>query len=1212
MNGSIFSPIQNAGWFGDIKQTIALNKCACIYDLSQGQRPYLFCALANSLHKRQMLVIMQTEQAAQTACEDACQLLGAIAAYLPPNEINFFRAAAQSREIVDRRTETLCKLISGEIRMLFLSPAALCQPMLSKESFIGGTIALKDGDVFDPQALVQHLTRYGYQRVETISAKGECAIRGSILDVYPPSEQNAVRIEFFDDEVDSIRSFDALSQRSIERVKQCVIPPAQEYAFDKEQARYFSDKLLVYLGVDRELETETTELFPDLPPLPDDDDDVDAEDENAKKIDKGGFSDEATLLSSLRRRAEALASGISFDGFMTWLRTLSSENVTILDWMNAPIVCIDQPEAFSERVSNGELMYEEAFKNALERSEALPQQAKCLYSADELLSAIAPFPRVLTTDFLRSLSSIRPDSLYSWKGQSLSGYHSQINALIADMQSHLSQGRKVLILSGGHARAKRLLDSIDEAKLAVKSIESAEDEIGDSITLLPLAFHHGFILEDERFVLMSDEDIFSGSYRKSRQRRNAGERISAFTELKVGDYVVHELHGVGIYQGTTRIQSEGTYRDYLLIQYSGSDKLYVPTDQLDRVQKYIGGDSSAPKINKLGGTEWQRQKGKVKAGLKAMAFDLVKLYAARQDGNGFRFSPDSPWQRQFEEQFPYEPTDDQENAIADIKADMEKPQSMDRLLCGDVGYGKTEVALRAAFKAVMDSKQVCLLAPTTILAQQHYRTILKRFEGFPVQCEMLSRFRSPQEQKEIIAKVKEGKIDILVGTHRLLNKAIQYKDLGLLIIDEEQRFGVAHKEIIKNMKKNVDVLTLSATPIPRTLHMSMVGIRDMSLLEAPPEERYPVQTYVMEYSDAVIRDAILREIGRGGQIYFLYNRVQSIEKFYDRLRALVPEARIGIAHGQLREHALEDIMMDFYDGKYDVLLCTTIIESGLDIPTANTLIVFDSDRFGLSQLYQLRGRVGRSNRLAYAYFTVRPDKMLSETAQKRLTAIREFTDFGSGFRIAMRDLEIRGAGNILGPEQSGHMSTVGYDLYCKLMEEAVREMRGELGQKHDLETRVELHADAYLPASYIPDEKARMDLYKRISLITFSGEREEMEDELVDRFGDIPPQVYNLLSIAQIRSLSNRLGVSLVTFRVGILVMRFDTACAPEGIYMLKAIQESGAKLTLLAQEPPSICYHAKSGEDILYILSMLPELLEKLVTSIEKSEAESENKKQT
>lgn len=1212
MNGSIFSPIQSAEWFGNVKQTIQENKCACIYDLSQGQRPYLFCALADAERDKQLLVIMQTEQAAQTACEDACQLLGPIAAYLPPNEINFFRAAAQSREIVDRRTETLYKLVSGDIRMLFLSPAALCQPMPSKDAFVSGTVTLSDGSVFEPQKLIAQLTRLGYQRVETISSKGECALRGSILDVYPPSEQNAVRIEFFDDEVDSIRSFDALSQRSIERVKQCVIPPAQEYAFSEEDAKYLSDKLLVYLGVDKALESKTTELFPELPPLPEDEDDDEIIEGSSTGAGNGELSGEATLLSSLRRRAEALSSGTSFDGFMTWLRTLSNETKTIIDWMNEPIVCIDQPEAFSERISNGELMYEEAFKNALERSEALPQQAKCLYSAEELLGVISPLPRVLTTDFLRSLSSIRPDSLYSWKGQSLSGYHSQINALIADMRNHLSQGRRVLILSGGHARAKRLLDSMEEAKLSVKSIESADEELGDFVTLLPLAFHHGFILEDERFTLMSDEDIFSGSYRKSRQRRNAGERISAFTELKIGDYVVHELHGVGIYQGTTRIQSEGTYRDYLLIQYSGSDKLYVPTDQLDRVQKYIGGDSAAPKINKLGGTEWQRQKSKVKAGLKAMAFDLVKLYAARQDCHGFEFSPDTPWQRQFEEQFPYEPTEDQENAIADIKADMEKPQSMDRLLCGDVGYGKTEVALRAAFKAVMDSKQVCILAPTTILAQQHYRTIQKRFEGFPVECDMLSRFRSPQEQKEIIAKVKEGKIDILVGTHRLLNKSIQYKDLGLLIIDEEQRFGVAHKEIIKDMRKNVDVLTLSATPIPRTLHMSMVGIRDMSLLEAPPEERYPVQTYVMEYSDAVIRDAILREIGRGGQVYFLYNRVQSIEKFYDRLRALIPEARIGIAHGQLREHALEDIMMDFYDGKYDVLLCTTIIESGLDIATANTLIVFDSERFGLSQLYQLRGRVGRSNRLAYAYFTIRPNKMLSETAQKRLTAIREFTDFGSGFRIAMRDLEIRGAGNILGAEQSGHMSTVGYDLYCKLMEEAIREMRGELGQKHDLETRVELHADAYLPASYIPDEKARMDLYKRISLISFTAERDEMEDELVDRFGDIPPQVDNLLSIAQIRSLSNKLGVSLVTFRAGILVMRFDPGCAPEGGYMIKAIQDSGAKLTLLAQDPPAICYRAKNGEDILYILSMLPELLQKLVESVEESEKTDENKKHT
>jgi transcription-repair coupling factor (superfamily II helicase) len=587
----------------------------------------------------------------------------------------------------------------------------------------------------------------------------------------------------------------------------------------------------------------------------------------------------------------------------------------------------------------------------------------------------------------------------------------------------------------------------------------------------------------------------------------------------------------------------------------------------------------------------------VKAGIKAMAFDLVQLYAKRQAQKGHAFSKDTPWQRQFEDNFPYELTPDQQQSIFDITRDMESTLNMDRLLCGDVGYGKTEVALRAAFKAVMDNKQVAFLAPTTILAQQHYNTILKRFSGFPVNGDVLSRFRLPKEQKEVLEKLKEGKIDIIVGTHRLLNKDVVFRDLGLLIVDEEQRFGVAHKEIIKNMKTTVDVLTLSATPIPRTLHMSMVGIRDMSLLETPPEERFPVQTHVLEYADGLIRDAILRELSRGGQVYFLYNRVRSIEQFYARLKQLVPEARVAVAHGQMKENALEDVMMDFYDGTYDVLLCTTIIESGLDIPTANTLIVFDADRFGLSQLYQLRGRVGRSNRQAYAYFTVRPDRMVSETAQKRLAAIREFTEFGAGFRIAMRDLEIRGSGNILGPEQHGHLSAVGYDMYCKLIEETVREVRGEQGIiPSDLETRIELKVNAFLPADYVPDDRQRMEIYKRISMLEDRAAREDIEEELLDRFGEAPEAVVSLLDIAHLKALCAKLGIVHVAHKAFTLMMRLDERYVPDLSKLFEALQQTDKRLVFSAtKSAPAL--HLKDPR--LTVEEMLPlavKLLEKVV----------------
>ena len=668
--------------------------------------------------------------------------------------------------------------------------------------------------------------------------------------------------------------------------------------------------------------------------------------------------------------------------------------------------------------------------------------------------------------------------------------------------------------------------------------------------------------------------------------------------------MVHEEHGVGIYLGTAQMKNGGTRRDYLQIQYQGSDKLYVPIEALSRVQRYIGNPANPPKLNKLGGGDWQKQKAKVKEGLKKMAFDLVKLYARRSQETGFAFSADTPWQREFEDMFPYELTPDQEQSVKEITADMESPRNMDRLLCGDVGYGKTEVSLRAAFKALMDSKQVAILAPTTILAQQHYNTVLKRFKGFPVKVDVLSRFRTAKETKDVLRRVKEGEIDILVGTHRILGKDVQFKNLGLLIVDEEQRFGVQHKEIIKNMKHQVDVLTLSATPIPRTLHMSMVGIRDMSVLETPPEERLPVQTRVIDYNDGVIRDAILREVSRGGQVYFLYNSVQTIGAFYERLKQLVPEARIGVAHGQMREHGLEDVMMDFYGGSYDVLLCTTIIESGLDVPTANTLIVFDADRFGLSQLYQLRGRVGRSNRQAYAYFTIRPERSLSETAEKRLEAIREFTEFGAGFRIAMRDLEIRGAGNLLGAEQSGHMEAVGYDLYCKMLSEAVKEAKGIEDISDKFDTTVDIVTDAYIPAGYIANEFQKLDIYKRIAGIETEEEKDEMLEELIDRFGEPPKSVLSLLRVARLKALAHAVYITEIK-QTGSLIKltMFERArINPEKIPELITQYKSSLKFNMA--ENPYFTFDLKNGSvakkrDVLDVVEeLISQMRKELITA--------------
>jgi len=832
-------------------------------------------------------------------------------------------------------------------------------------------------------------------------------------------------------------------------------------------------------------------------------------------------------------------------------------------------VLLWEPDRLRTRVEERQQGFAEDLTAAVSRGEAVPAQESLLRSWEEIRAEWERVPLILMSELLLSLGGLRPDDTLSLEITGVPGYGGQIRTLAKDLAAWREKGRRAVLLSGGEARGRRLCESL--AELGEKAVfDPREMPPADTAAVLPLTLSQGFLLPGTGAAVVSDADIWGEGYRKSRSRKNTGERISTFTDLKVGDFVVHEDHGVGVYQGITRLQSEGTWRDYLLIRYQGSDKLYVPVEQLERVQRYIGNPNQPPKLNTLGGGEWARQKGKVREGLKTLAFDLKKLYAERSQRTGYAFSPEGPWQKEFEDEFPWELTPDQAQSVREITADMESDRNMDRLLCGDVGYGKTEVSLRAAFKAVVDNKQVALLAPTTILVQQHYNTVVKRFHNTGARVDYLSRFRTAKEQKAVLRDLAEGKIDIVIGTHRLLAKDVKFKDLGLLIVDEEQRFGVAHKEAIKNLKRQVDVLTLSATPIPRTLHMSMTGIRDMSVLETPPEERVPVQTVVIEYSDAVIRDAILREMGRGGQVYFLYNRVRSIESFYARLRALVPEARIGVAHGQMKEHGLEDVMMDFYAGSYDVLLCTTIIESGLDVPSANTLIVYDAERFGLSQLYQLRGRVGRSSRQAYAYFTVRQDHLLSETAQQRLEAIREFTEFGAGFRIAMRDLEIRGAGNILGPEQHGHLATVGYDMYCKLIEETLAEV-GQGTVRRELETRVDLRVDAFLPGEYVADEKQRMEMYKRIASVVTDTDRTEVLEELIDRYGDPPPVVETLLDVSQLRALCNRLGISHVTRGKNGAVMRLDERYVPDPAKLLQAMTETDPRLSLSAGTTPAL-----------------------------------------
>ena len=1157
MKQPLFTPSTPA--WKRLTAAVGEQKTIALTGLPETMAAFVAAKLADETGKRVLLLSGNDLKATHDA-DDGQQLLGTRCACLPGGEIDLTRGAS-SHESAWRRLETLARVTSGEVSLLCASLEAAVQRMGSAARFAQKTIRLHVGDVTEPADLIRSLTGMGYERVSMVEGKGQCAQRGDIVDVYPPAGAVALRIEFFGDEIDSIRAFDTMSQRSLDHAEEAVLPPATEVLLDSGEAESAAKRMRDAIENARPDKPQETSLFADLPPLPDD-----AEEDAAyfdKKIAPKMKQREQTAsrIAELERRtaqlmkdADAVENGLPFRRIRAWLPVLTDDMYTLIDWYQPEVVLLSDPDMLRKRAEERRNGFAEDLDSAMGRGEAVVEQQNLLMTWKELVSAMQGRCVVAVTEFLEGLGGVRVQDAVDLKAERIQGYSNQVKLLAEDCKDWTAAGHRIALLCGGVARGQRLENSLRELEVSAKFVEDAAELAPGKVTILPGTLGHGFRWEEAGLVVVSDTDVYGAGYRKVKKRSHAGEKIAAFTDLKPGDYVVHEEYGVGVFLGTTQIKiggPGGIRRDFLQIQYLGSDKLNVPIEQLDRVQRYIGNPQNPPKLNSLGNSEWQKQKAKVREGLKAIAFDLVKLYATRTRATGFAFSPDTPWQREFEDQFPYELTPDQAQSVAEITADMESPKNMDRLLCGDVGYGKTEVSLRAAFKALMDDKQVAILAPTTILAQQHYNTVMKRFKGFPVRVEVLSRFRTPKEVKDILERLKKGEIDILVGTHRLLAKDVQFHDLGLLIVDEEQRFGVQHKEQIKNMKNTVDVLTLSATPIPRTLHMSMVGIRDMSVLETPPEERLPVQTRVVDYNDGMIRDAILREISRGGQVYFLYNQVKRIDEFYARLRALVPEARIGVAHGQMKEHGLEDVMMDFYGGSYDVLLCTTIIESGLDVPTANTLIVFDADRFGLSQLYQLRGRVGRSNRQAYAYFTVRPDRNLSETADQRLAAIREFTEFGAGFRIAMRDLEIRGAGNILGAEQHGHLATVGYDMYCKLMEEVLAETKDELSGKAPaqphFETRVDVKVDAYLPESYVKDDHQRMEMYKRIASLVTDADRADILDELMDRFGEVPPAVETLLDIAQLRAQANKLAIAQVTYKQGgFLVLKIDLKHLPQ------------------------------------------------------------------
>ena len=1108
------------------------------FGLTESQRWHALAALG-----RPLLIVTATDQSARTIAQDlALFLRNRVAAY-PVREESLQRVSAMSREREGQAMQVLCRLLTGELSAVVTSVDALLQPVPDPERFRARTLLLQEGEAWPDLAQRLHLA--GYERVEAVEGPGQYAVRGGILDVHPVARELPCRVELFGDEIESLREFDPLSQRSTGRIKSCTVAPASSLLLEPEEAQRGADALEWALrGYGRGVEPATRDR----------------------------------VRARVRQDAADLRERGACEGLEAYAGLLLPELHTLGDYCPQALAVLDEPGRIAERAENLALQWTENAKALLESGEILPAQAKQPLTYAQAQARLLVGTVLGVSALTRRAPGLAPREIFQFEGRGVPAFHGQMQLLAEELQRYREQGYRVVLLTGGRARGERLVAELEgrgvQAHLEPKSL------LPGMIAVLPGSLSKGFEYPETKLAVLSDGEIYGVQKKLRRARKtNAGQRITSFADIKEGDYVVHDAHGVGVYQGIVRMLSAGVFKDYLLITYQGNDKLYVPTDQMDRIQKYIGGGDRAPQLNRLGGGEWNRAKSRVREGIKKLAYDLVQLYAKRQMAKGFAFGPDTPWQQEFEEAFPYEETPDQLAAIEDVKRDMESPRPMDRLLCGDVGYGKTEVAMRAAMKAVMAGKQVAILVPTTILAQQHYATLASRFASFPVRIRELSRFRTQAEQKAALAGLASGEVDIVVGTHRLLAKDVAFHDLGLLIIDEEQRFGVGHKEKIKAMKGSIDVLSMSATPIPRTLHMSMVGIRDISTIETPPEDRYPVQTFVLEYNESLIREAVARELNRGGQCYYVFNRVEGIDRCAARLAKLVPEARIAVAHGQMHERALEEVMRDFLEGDYDVLLSTTIIESGLDIPNANTLIIENADHMGLSQLYQLRGRVGRSNRLAYAYFTFKRDKVLTEVAEKRLAAIREFTQFGAGFKIAMRDLQIRGAGNLLGPEQHGQLATVGYDMYCRLMEDTIRELRGEAGIG-PVETTIEVLVPAFLPDTYIAKPAQKVELYRRIAGIRTLDDQQDVIEEMIDRFGDPPEPAMNLVHIAYFKALASAVGISSVLQRKNEWVLRFDSSARVDLARLVQALQDNPEQAVLSAGDPPSLLFKGPGGMD--------------------------------
>lgn len=1037
--------------------------------------------------KRPVFVLCENAVRAKELALSISEWEEGLGEFFPEDDYRFFDAAMVEDEKQQERLRILTRLANGETPIITTTLQALQKKISGPEVFGSGQVRLYEGKDLPPEDLVKRLLFLGYDQVSIVEAKGEFALRGGILDIFPPALDQPVRVEFFDTEIDSIRNFEVSDQRSVDRLDEVFIGPSKELLLSEEEIS----------RVEKELRKDY---------------------EKSWKKAKNPLTKE-----QLEERFLPILDGLS-EGVLPsnpdWIRPYV-DGVTLLDYFpDNLLLVIEDLNRIDANTMMTERFFLESSKERLERGEILPSHIKLYHKMEDFLGFFEKYTVVHLSALLKQLRHVRPDALIQLKTREVENFQGQMDVLALTLKRRKVNHQKTVLFVPKESNAELLQSQLRDHGLIA-------DREGGEVQIALGNLSKGFEYPEIDLAFYGYPDLFGTSGKKIRRKKKSKKDLLSYEDLDVGDYVVHENYGIGRYQGLVTRTIAGSKKDYLLIDYRNKDRLYVPTDGMALISKYIGSEGKAPTLSRLGGTDWARTKSRAKKAVEEIATEIVELYRERAKIKGYAFSEDTPWQKEFEDAFPFEETPSQIEATEEIKKDMEQPVPMDRLLCGDVGYGKTEVAFRAAFKAIMDGKQVAFLVPTTILCQQHYQTAVDRFKVFPVNIEFLSRFKTKAEQKDVVKRLKEGKIDLIIGTHRLLSKDIKFKDLGLLILDEEQRFGVKDKEKMKMLKKNLDVLTLSATPIPRTLQMSLTGIREMSILTEPPQRRSPITTFVSEYDPLLVRDAILKEVSRNGQCYFIFNRVKTMHIMWARLQELIPEVRIEMVHGQMTTNQLEKVMIDFTQGEIDVLLTTTIIETGMDIQNVNTMILYDADRLGLSQLYQLKGRIGRGIRSSYAYFMYEQGKVLTEVAEKRLKAIRDFTDFGSGYKIAMRDLELRGAGNLLGESQSGHIESVGYDLYVKLLEQAVSEKKGiEAEETKDIP--MEIPIEGYIPSDYIADQGEKIRMYKKIANIDNQEEYDRIVEEFIDRFGDPPKPVTNIMDIALLKATAARLGFTKV------------------------------------------------------------------------------------